>query len=251
MKSGTNKYTKEVEDTLNRLSLKKDKEKAAKLKKYIGTAHEVIGLVTNVQVATYKKGFSFYSENKETVFFHFDTIYKESNVFEAKNLAFIFLDKHHKHISLKTQLQTLPHWVSHVDNWAHSDSLSKYLTRLIEDKSTQAKMLAIIKKWNASKNLWERRQSLIALYYYARTKKEHISFELTQTLVLPLLRDKEYYVQKAVGWTLRESYNVYPKQTYAFIDEHVKQISPVAFTTCIEKMTEKEKITLKLKRKNR
>jgi 3-methyladenine DNA glycosylase AlkD len=76
-----------------------------------------------------------------------------------------------------------------------------------------------------------------------------VSFELTQQLVSPLLNDKEYFVQKAVGWTLRESYNVYPKQTYQFIEENIKHISPTAFTTCLEKMTEKQKLTLKLKRK--
>lgn len=249
MKSDINKYTKEVENTLNRLSLKNDKAKADKLKKYIGTNLNVLGLVTKVQIDTHKQGFTFYSEEKEKTFLIFNDIYKQSSIFEVKNQAFIFLDKYHKHIPLKTQLKTLPAWVKHVDNWAHSDSLSKYLTRLVEDDGTKNEMISIIKKWNKSKNLWERRQSLIALYYYARTKKQHIDFELTQELVLPLLNDKEYFVQKAVGWTLRESYNVHPKQTFTFIEEHIKNISPTAFTTCLEKMTEKQKQELKLKRK--
>lgn len=251
MKSAISKYTKEVEDTLNHLSLKNDKEKALKLKKYIGTNLNVLGLVSKAQVDAHKIGFSFYSDHKEETFLLFDEIYKQSTVFEVKNLAFIFLDKHHKYISLKIQLQTLPEWVKHVDNWAHSDSLSKYLTRLIEDKSTQKEMLSVLKKWNTSKNLWERRQSLVSLFYYSRTKKEQVSFELTQQLVFPLLTDKEYYVQKAVGWTLRECFNVYPKQTYTFIEENIKNITSTAFTTCLEKMTEKQKQTLKEKRKNR
>ncbi len=249
MKSAINKYTKEVEDTLNRLSIKNDKEKAAKLKKYIGTNLNVLGMVSKAQVDAHKKGFSFYSEQKEQTFLVYHQIYTQSTIFEVKNLAFIFLDKHHKNIPLKTQLKHLPQWVKHVDNWAHSDSLSKFISRLIEDKSTQQEILTIIKKWNSSKNLWERRQSLVALYYYARTKKEHVSFELTEQLVSPLLKDKEYFVQKAVGWTLRESYNVYPKQTYQFIEENIKHISPTAFTTCLEKMTEKQKLILKQKRK--
>jgi 3-methyladenine DNA glycosylase AlkD len=248
MKSDINKYTKEVEDMLNRLSLKNDKLKAQKLKKYIGTDLEVLGLASKEQTDAYKTGFSFYSDNKEATYLHFHNIYKQSNLFEAKNMAFIFLDKHYKHISLKTQLKTLPQWVKSIDNWAHSDSLSKYITRLLQDPSVRDEMLTIIKKWNSSKNLWERRQSLIALHYYARTKKEHISFELTRQLISGLLIDKEYFVQKAVGWTLRESYNIYPQQTYEFIAENIKNISPVAFTSCIEKMTEKQKQTLKQKR---
>jgi hypothetical protein len=36
----------------------------------------------------------------------FNDIYKQSAIFEVKNQAFIFLDKYHKHIPLKTQLKT-------------------------------------------------------------------------------------------------------------------------------------------------
>ncbi len=249
MGPGQNKYTKEVEDTLNRLSLKNDKEKSEKLKKYIGTKLNVLGLVSKIQTEAHKKGFSFYSEDKEKTFLIFNDIYVQSNTFETKNQAFIFLDKNHKYISLHTQLKKLPLWVKQVDNWAHSDCLSKYLTRLVEHTDSQKEMIAILKKWNVSKNIWERRQSLIALYYYARTKKQHVSFELTREFISPLLNDKEYFVQKAVGWTLRESYNVYPQQTFDFIRENIKSITSTAFTACIEKMTEKEKQKLKENRK--
>lgn len=249
MKTISHKYTKEVEDTLTRLSLKADKAKAEKLRKYIGTNLRVLGMTTRTQTDIYKKGFTFYCDDKEKMYLHFHEIYQRSTHFEAKNLAFIFLDKNHKYIPLKVQLKTLPHWVKHVDNWAHSDGLSKYLTRLLEHKESKEQMLDIIKKWNASENLWERRQSLVSLFYYARTKQTHPEFDLVKRLIFPLITDSEYYVQKAVGWALRESYNVYPKQTYAFIEENIKHISPTAFTTCLEKMTLKEKETLKLKRK--
>jgi 3-methyladenine DNA glycosylase AlkD len=249
MKPGLSKYTKEVEDTLNRLSIKKDKEKAEKLKKYIGTNLNVLGLVSKLQNDTHKKGFSFFSENKEKTFLIFNDIYNSSNTFEVKNQAFIFLDKNHKNISYKTQLKNLPQWVKQVDNWAHSDSLSKFITRLLEHTESHDEMLAILKKWNRSRNLWERRQSLVALHYYARTKKQHESFEISLEFIMPLLNDTEYFVQKAVGWALRETFNVYPRETYQFIEAHIKAITPTAFTTCIEKMTEKQKLALKQKRK--
>lgn len=251
VKTTSHKYTKEVEDTLSRLSLKTDKAKAEKLKKYIGTNLQVLGMASKTQSDIYKKGFTFYSDDKEKMYLRFHEIYRQSTHFEAKNLAFIFLDKNHKHIPLKLQLKTLPLWVKQVDNWAHSDSLSKYLTRLLEHDDSKEQMLAIIKKWNGSKNLWERRQSLVSLFYYARTKQTHPPFELVKQLIFPLITDREYYVQKAVGWALRESYNVYPKQTYAFIEENIKDINPTAFTTCLEKMTLKEKEALKLKRKKK
>jgi 3-methyladenine DNA glycosylase AlkD len=245
----SNKYTKEVEHTLNHLSLKNDKEKAEKLKKYLCTSLHVYGLSSQAQTELCKKGFNFFTDNKEDNFEVLHNVYLQSKSHEGKNQAFIYLDKHYKYIPVKTQLELLPTWINEVDNWAHSDYLSKFLTRLIEHADTQKHLLSLVKKWNASDNLWIRRQSLVSLYYYARTKKQHLEFELPIKLVTNLLHDNEYYVQKAVGWTLRESYNVYPKETYQFIEQNIKQIKPAAFTTCLEKMTEKQKLTLKAKRK--
>lgn len=249
MKSSLSKYTKEVEDTLNRFALKDKKMSGEKLKQYLGTKLKVYGYNSKTQVEFCKRGYSFYAEDKENNFACFDDVYHQGYSHEGKNQAFIYLDKNYKHISPKIQLEKLPSWVTKIDNWAHSDYLSKFLTRLIENSETQKKMLTYVKKWNKSDNLWERRQSLVSLYYYSRTKETHIPFEDSSRLVFNLMNDDEYYVQKAVGWTLRESFNVYPKETYQFIDKNVKNIKSAAFTTCIEKMSESQKKSLKQKRK--
>lgn len=249
MKSSSSKYTKEVENTLSGLSVKRDRVSTEKLQKYLGTKLNVYGYDAKTQVELCKKGYSFYTDNKENNFTMFKEVYHESNSHEGKNQAFIYLDKNYKHISAKAQLDVLPEWVTKVDNWAHSDYLSKFLTRLIENPSTQKGMFGHIRQWNKSGNLWERRQSLVALYYYSRTKEQHLPFEYSSKLVLNLIDDQEYYVQKAVGWTLRESFNVYPKETYQFIDKHIKRIKSAAFTTCLEKMSEFQKQLLKQKRK--
>jgi len=243
-------YIKEIEEALKPTALV-DKDKAQKLKKYIGTQLIVFGNLAKEQSKIHKIGFSFSSGNSESIYRLYSEIYKLSNVFEVKNQAFLFLDKHFSTILPEVHLTILPEWIKHVDNWAHSDSLSKFLTRLIENNHTKNSMINILNTWNTSENEWERRQSLILLYYYARTKKEHIEFDLGQRLITSLLSDNSYYVQKAVGWSLRESYNVYPTKTYELIQQHIHTISATAFTTCTEKMTPSEKDFLKHIRKQR
>jgi 3-methyladenine DNA glycosylase AlkD len=249
MQSIISKYTKEAEESLTILSKKVDKQNAEKLKKYIGTNLAVLGLSSKVQVERFKIGFDFMNDSKLKSFQQFHTLFIESTYFEVKNLSFIFLDKNNQHIPAKNLLKVLPKWIKKVDNWAHSDNLSKYLTRLLEHDETKKDMQTLILKWNQSHALWERRQSLICLFYYARTKKKQVEFDFAQPLILNLIHDKEYYVQKAVGWALRECYNVYPDQTYQFIKNNVKYINPVAFTTSIEKMNVIEKMNLKSLRK--
>lgn len=249
MKLDTNKYTKELENTLKALAKPISRESAERAAQYMSTKLYMHGLGTKTQADLSKKGFSFHSENAEETFLIYDAIFCNVNsTFEAKNMAFLFLDKHYKYVPHKLQLKILPGWVKHVENWGHSDNLSKFLSRLVEHTDTREKMLTHIKKWNNSKNLWERRQSLVALFYYARTRKQHLPFELVIKLIGNLVHDKEYFVQKAVGWTLRESYNVYPKDTYKFLLEHIGSLSPYAFTASTEKMSEKEKTALKEKR---
>lgn len=246
----TNKYTKELENTLKALSTHISKESAERAKQYMSTSHHMYGLGTKTQNDLSKTGFSFHSEDAEETFLIYDAVFRQSQSFEAKNLAFIFLDQNYKRISTKLQLKVLPAWVKHIDNWGHSDNLSKFLSRLIELPETRDKMLHHIDNWNHSKNLWERRQSLVALFYYARTRKQHLPFKYVIDLIENLIHDPEYFVQKAVGWTLRESYNVYPKETYTFLSEHIATLSPYAFTASTEKMSTKEKTALKEKRQH-
>ncbi len=68
-------------------------------------------------------------------------------------------------------------------------------------------------------------------------------------LIKPLLSDENYFVQKGLGWTLREIGNVYPKDTWNFLVKHHAEISAVAFSPAIEKLSAKEKEELKLLRK--
>ena len=245
----TNKYTKELENTLRALSSHISRESAERARQYMSTSHHVYGLGTKAQSDLSKQGFSFHSGNAEDTFRIYDALFRDSRTFEVKNMAFLFLEHHHKQISPGLRLKILPGWVKHIDNWAHSDNLSKFLSRLVELPETREKMLVHLEKWNRAKNPWERRQSLVALFYYARTKTFHLPFDYIIGLIGQLIADPEYFVQKAVGWTLRESYNVYPAETYAFLKAHIAVLSPYAFTASTEKMNQKDKQLLKEKRK--
>jgi len=60
-----------------------------------------------------------------------------------------------------------------------------------------------------------------------------------------LLNDKEYYVQKGVGWSLKELYQVYPKETLKYLGKNIKKISSIAFSPATEKLEKKDKEKLK------
>lgn len=244
-----NKHILEIESSLQKQAATVEKAHALKVQKYIGTTLKTYGLTSAIQNQISKQGFHFHTEDIEKTFHLYASLFHHLPSFESKNMVFLYLEKNHKKIPLILQLELMTDWVASIDNWAHSDTLSKYLTRLLENSETKKSFSVILKKWNSSTNLWERRQSLICLYYYSRTKREFIDYEFSEKMIHRLLLDEAYYVQKAVGWALRESYNAYPELTFAYIEKHVQRISSTAFTTCIEKMSDSEKQLLKQKRK--
>jgi 3-methyladenine DNA glycosylase AlkD len=177
-----------------------------------------------------------------------ENLWFTSNIFEAKTLAIIWLEKQPTEFLLKN-IQKIFKWAPHIDNWALSDGYCGILARVFEADSQ--KVLPTYKKWNKHKNSWLRRISIVGLLYYARARKVKPTFSLVISMVKPHLRAKEYYLQKGVGWTLREAYNVYPKETTQFIVTNLSEIHSDAWYAASEKMPLKLKQKLVLERRKR
>ena len=148
---------------------------------------------------------------------------------------------------LKTMWPVIVQWQDQVDDWPLCDALAKIYTKALV--AEPVKVYTQLKKWNKDPDPWKRRQSVVSLLYYSRTKKTYLPYVKIERLVTTLLSDKEYYVQKGVGWTLREMYTVYPGETFPFIVKHIKTVSSIAFTIAIEKMSAERKTQLKALRK--
>jgi len=179
-----------------------------------------------------------------------DELWRTENSFWLRLHAYFFLERHLKKESeLAEMWPVIVGWQEQVDDWGLCDALAKVYTKILV--VAPGEVYAQLKAWNSDKNLWKRRQSVVSLLYYSRTKKKFPSFEEIEALISPLLADKEYYVQKGVGWSLRELHNVYPAQTLPWLKSHIRQISPIAFTISIEKLDTATVNDLKALRKNK
>jgi 3-methyladenine DNA glycosylase AlkD len=177
-----------------------------------------------------------------------DHIWRTHSGFYPRLHAYFFLERHlKKENELLEMWPVIVNWQDEVDDWPLCDALAKVYTRILE--VLPAEVYAQLKEWNTDADQWKRRQSVVSLLYYSRTKRRYLSFEQITALITPLLGDKEYYVQKAVGWTLRELHNVYPEQALEYLKQHVKQISGMALTTAVEKMDAATVLELRTARK--
>ncbi len=105
-------------------------------------------------------------------------------------------------------LLTNQSWWDSVDALA-SNFLGRYL-RLIPSQRE-----IVVKSWRKSENLWLRRSCLIFQLRY----KSQTNFELLKSLILEFKHEKEFFIQKAIGWSLREYAKTNPVSVRNFVEE--------------------------------
>jgi len=240
-------YLKEVEKTIRASSGKASAADVAFLKKYVGTQYDILGVNSPTIRAFSKAGFSFSTLDFSEQIAVWNTIWQKSSLHEAMTLAILFWERNIHKVDGHASWVHLKTWTGKIDNWAHSDGLSNLYSHLLERKPSM--VLPELKKWNKSKNPWERRQSVVGLIYYYRKRKEVLPYSTLIPLVEHLLDDKDYFVQKGVGWALRELDNAYHKETFQFLKKNFARITGIAFAAAAEKLSPKEKEELKVLRK--
>ncbi|MFT6071250.1 MAG: 3-methyladenine DNA glycosylase AlkD [Bacteriovoracaceae bacterium] len=240
---------KEVEKKLKLYGRKPKKSAAtAATPEIYNTELEVWFLSTPKQRELHKRGFSFSKEPHHIQKRIWKFIWNKSNVFEVKTQSLFYYQSRRSDVDFERYFIDLKAMVGGIENWAHSDVYSDCLSRILE--ANPKKVMPTLEKWNKSMNPWKRRQSLVSLFYYQSLRKTYPPKTKVFKFIKELLKDEMYYVQKGVGWTLRESIQAYPKETYAFVEKHLEDLSSIAFTTVMEKVpaTKKEKYKVKRSR---
>lgn len=83
-----------------------------------------------------------------------------------------------------------------------------------------AKQPALIKKitgnWNGSKNFWMQRSSLLFQLKY----KNQTDVQLLSKYIARLSASKEFFIQKAIGWVLREYSKTNPEWVIDYVDQN-------------------------------
>ena len=120
-------------------------------------------------------------------------------------------------------------WTPDFDSWAIADHAAMAgQKRLVADPSR----LDQVEKWVASDHMWTRRAALVSTLPW--TKQNHPKPEdlIIRDRVLDwaatLVPDRNWFIQKAIGWWLRDLSKHDPDRTRAFIADHGPQMKPFA-----------------------
>ena len=239
-----------LEENVRETAAASEQPKYDNLQNYLGTELKVAGL-RSPQISDIYNQMQFPASFSVADKMNFwEEVWFRNEWFELMSMALLFIRKQGKKLPPDFLLERLVLWEDRIDNWAHSDELAHALATLLPDRKNE--MLSILSNWNNDVNPWKRRQSVVAPIRIRQNIGTHLDWNELNRLILPLIKDGVYFVQKGVGWALREAGMVYPEKLQAFLTENCATLPSPAFATAVEKVPLKEKEIYKsIRRKSR
>jgi 3-methyladenine DNA glycosylase AlkD len=187
-------------------------------------------------------GYSFVTASRQDNLVAWDYIWNQSAVLEVMCQALYFYQHARLRPLTEPEVATILGWSGRCRCWEHSDDLAKIYADVVE--ANPGWVLPELRRWNSDANPWLRRMSLTSLIEYARKRRRFLPYEELMSFVLPLIDDDAFYVQKGLGWTVREIGNAYPEEFAAFMTGHAARLSPQAWTGATKNMAPPEKARL-------
>jgi 3-methyladenine DNA glycosylase AlkD len=125
--------------------------------------------------------------------------------------------------------------IGYINNWDLVDSSAPHiLGDYMLDNKSEVKLLYKLSK---SKNLWEKRISIITTLMFIKNNY----FDPTLIIGKTLLGDRHDLIHKAIGWTLREVYKRDEQVATRFLRENYTSLPRTTLRYAIEKMDEPDR----------
>jgi 3-methyladenine DNA glycosylase AlkD len=106
--------------------------------------------------------------------------------------------------------------------WDFADGVAGRICALLQVH--RAEMTAVILRWSTDPDFWIRRASLTAQL----KAKADTDTELLRRVIEANLSEPEFFIRKAIGWSLREYAKTAPEWVEAFVAAHEDTISPLS-----------------------
>ena len=133
---------------------------------------------------------------------------------EFQYVAIDYLKKTPKRLIAIEDLTAIEHLITTKSWWdtvdlIASNYLGAYLAKFPE------KIEPVIQSWRNDDNMWLNRSCLIFQLKY----RENADFELLKSLIVQYQGNSEFFIQKAIGWSLRQHSKFHPDPVRQFVDK--------------------------------
>ncbi|WHZ33526.1 DNA alkylation repair protein [Sagittula sp. MA-2] len=214
------------EDALSALRAQSDPERAPGMAAYHKTDRPCLGTpnpAINDLVKDWRQDLSLPERTALA-----DGLWK-SGVFEARIAAAKLLTQARMRPSDRAAWDLMLTWVPEFDGWAIADHACSALSRRV---MADLSRLDTLEGWTTSDHLWTKRSALVAALPLARLsipKPEEIAArERVLGWAAGYTQDGAWFIQKAVGWWLRDLSKHDADRVRAFLETHSVAMKPFA-----------------------
>lgn len=140
---------------------------------------------------------------------------------EFQYAAVGFVGRLDKHLPSKS-IKTLEYMITHKSWWDTVDSIAGgtvgvHFKRFLDIREKY------LTKWRVSENFWLRRTTILFQLNY----KQETDFDLLCEIIRENLGSKEFFINKAIGWSLRQYARIDPKAVKKFVNA-TKDLNPLS-----------------------
>ncbi|QNA45411.1 DNA alkylation repair protein [Lacibacter sediminis] len=130
----------------------------------------------------------------------------------------------------KQTINIIEYILTHKSWWETVDHAATALTGPYFKKFPEQRQ-KLTGKWNKSSNFWLQRSSIM----FQKMYKEETDADLLGKHILALKNSKEFFIQKAIGWALREYSKTDEKWVKAFVKKH--SLSPLSEREALKRVS--------------
>jgi len=197
----------------------KNEEQAQKMSKYMLNKFEYIGIKTPERRKIFKNFFKEY-KNEEKIDWEFVNKCWENKHREFQYIAADYL----KNMKDKLTIDDIPKFkrlILEKSWWDTIDNLDMTIGALALKDSNVNKILM---EWSLDENIWLRR---IAIDHQL-LRKEKTNTELLEKILKNNLGQAEFFINKAIGWALRDYSKTNPEWVKNFIEENKEKMAKLS-----------------------
>jgi 3-methyladenine DNA glycosylase AlkD len=188
-----------------------DPSQAAPMKKYMRDQFEYLGIKTPKNVALQKE---FFEEHGFPKLSELELVLRDLWSLPQREFQYVavgLLGRFNKELPAKF-IKTIEYMLVTKSWWDTVDSIAGGTVGIHFRRfpDVRAKYLA---KWRASDNFWLRRTTIL----FQLTYKKETDFDLLCEIICENLDSKEFFINKAIGWSLRQYARIDPKAVTKFV----------------------------------